>query len=189
MIKFFVFLILLGVLAFAVYDSIIDVPDGSVGVVTFRRAHLGPIPTSPRILQPGLHLTLPVLARYQTYNTRLQTILLDVPIAPGNTFRLTAQVRLDPDSAVYVHMRLGPSYLKEYPIRLSLTAYMQNEIYATRGDILDANSQQRLLQTITSEFARNGLILDEAILTRLGKIDLKPEHRDTSESDTDEDGN
>lgn len=185
--RFLIVLILLALLGFVVYDSIIDVPDGYAGVSTFRRSHLGRISTAPRILPPGLHLSLPLLTRMQLYNTRIQVILIDVPIAAGQTFRLTAQVRLDPDSAVVVHHRLGPNYLQDPPIRSALTALMQNEIFATHGKISSSESQEQLLSAISGELSRKGLILEEAILTRLERLDLKEETPAVEESDTDED--
>ena len=186
--RFLILVFLLCVLGFLVYDSVIAVPDGSVGVITFQRSRLGPISTRPRTLDPGLHLSLPLLTRLQLYNTRVQMLVLNATVGDGTTFRLTAQVRLDPDSAVEVHQRLGPNYLQDQ-ISKTVTALIENEIYdKTGGNLVSAESQQKLLNAVGVTLARDGFYVDQAILTRLDRMEIREEtHADDRESDTDED--
>ena len=184
--RFIVFLILVALLSVIVYDSVVSVPDGYAGIASIRIRRLAPILGSPRTLEPGLHLSLPFFTGLQLYSTRVQMLYIDVPVENKKIFRLTAQVRLDSDSAAAVHSRLGPNYLQEV-MKPTLRAIIEKQIYAGRGNLSLSESQQQLLDAVRQTLALDGLALDQAILTRLEDIDLKDAQPDDGESDTDED--
>lgn len=183
--KFLICLILIGVFGFIGYDSVIAVPDGYAGVATYRVSRLGPISTAPRTLRAGLHLSLPLVTRLTLYNLRVQILVLQVPLGEGKIFQMTAQVRLDPDSAVLVHQKRGPQYIKEQ-IQPWLTELMKNKIYENRGRLSTVERQDDLLSAIRQDLALDGLVLERAFLTRLEHLELKEEPAAEQGSDTDE---
>ena len=186
--KFLIFLILIGLLGFVGYDSIKAVPDGTVGVATYRVSRLGPISAAPRALHSGLHLSLPFVTRLTIYNIRVQILVLQVPLGEGKIFQITAQVRLDPDSAVLVHQKRGPKYIEEQ-IRPWLTELMKNKIYENRGHQSTDERQDDLLAAVRQDLALDGLVLERAFLTRLEHLELKEDSTAVQGSDTDEDQN
>lgn len=188
--RFLIVFILFSILCFIVYDSIKAVPDGYVGVETFRVNRLGPLSTAPRALTSGLHLSLPLLTRLHLYNTRVQMLILQVPVGAGKVFQMTAQVRLDPDSAVALHLKRGPDYMLD-SIKPWLTELMKGKIFDSRGRMDSPEQQAWLLDTVEQDLSLDGLSLERAFLTRLEHLELgdaggKAANAD-EESDTDED--
>lgn len=186
--RFLVFLILFALLCLVVYDSVVAVPEGYTGVATIRVRRLAPLLGSPQNLDPGLSLSLPFVTTLQLYSTRVHMLYVDVPIPDRKIFRLTAQVRLNSDSAVLLHQRIGPNYLNDV-MKPTLRAVMEKEIYAGHGNMSMAENQQQLLDAVAHVLALDGLTLDRAILTRLEHLELKDEQSTSEsgeESDTDE---
>jgi len=179
--RFFLFLILLALLAGVVYSSIAAVPDGSVGILSMRIPPPRFFKLSPS-LSPGLHLVLPVVTRVHLYSIRVRMLSLDVPIDGGKKFRLTAQVRLDPDSAPAIHRRLGPNYLDDVT-RPTVQAILEREVYRAGGDVSHPEHQQQIYSAIAGALASDGLWLDQAILARLEMVHLTEEEFDSSDTD------
>lgn len=185
--RFLVFLVFIGILGLIVYDSVLAVPDGYIGVATYRIGRLGAISTAPRKLDSGLHLSLPFLTRLHLYSDRVQMLTLQVPVGGGKIFQMTTQVRLDPDSAVAVHLKHGPRYLED-KVKPWLTELMKNKIYETHGNMNTVQQQDLLESAVREDLSLDGLHLERAFLTRLEHLELVNDQPATAEeSDTDED--
>lgn len=177
---------MLAAIGYLVYDSVLAIPDGAVGLTTSRIQNLGPIPTAPRILGPGLHAGIPVITHLKLYNTRVQIMVLDVPVGNGAKFRLTAQARLDPDSVVVVDRRMGQNYMKEVIVP-TLSAVMEKEIYASRGDLVSGESQQKILDAVRTAMSLDGLTLDQAVLTHIERLEFNSKPPADSSADESDD--
>ena len=175
---FFLFIVIVTSLG---YYSLIHIPDGHVGIVTVTIPTAGSVTVAPRMVRSGLHLSWPWVSSVRLYSTRAQMLNADVPSSKG-AFRLTAQVRLDPDSALAVHDRLGPSYLRKV-ISPTVSALVEKEIDLAGETIDSPAAHQRLREALATELSLDGLHLDEAILRRTnadadGESDAEPDSDD-----------
>lgn len=177
---FLILILLIGLVGGVTYLSLAPVPEGQVGIATLAIPSFGSAPRPVRLLTPGLHFTCPGVTHVRLYNTRVQMLYVDVPLNTGSTFRLTAQVRLDSDSAVSIHQRLGPGYLREV-VRPTLSAILERELYASGGAVDDPIIQDRIRDTLRQSLSIEGLHLDEAVLTRFDRVTLIDERSDTDE--------
>lgn len=179
--RFIAVLILLGIFALVVRGSLVPIPDGNLGVATSAFPDLKLVPTAPRALLPGVHLALPYMTRLQLYNTRVRMMSLHVPAGPGKFYDLTAQIHISSDSAVDLHVKLGPNYL-DNAIRPTLQALLKDEIYEGASKSSGV-SEERLRAEMTQMLSKNGMVLDEMILTLIGNAAAN----ENGESETDED--
>jgi len=183
---FLILLTLISIFCVVVYDSVVAVPDGYVGVTTCRLRRFGPIATAPRTLDPGLHLSLPLLTRLSLYNTRIQMLVLQVPVGEGKIVQMTGQVRIEPDSAVILHQKRGPNYLAE--VRPWLTEIFKGKISEAHGRLGSPEIRQDILDTVEQALAADGIAFDRPpFLTLLEHLSLNLDPPTEEESDTDED--
>lgn len=179
--RFVLIVVLLGIGYLFVQASFIDIPDGHVGVATNRFPGLRAVYFSARSMPPGVHLSIPFLSRIHLYSTRLRILTLDVEKDDVTRYRMSAQIRLIPDSSVLVHDRLGPDYLS-VSLGPLLSAHLQDEVFSVAAGVVGAGAEH-LKQSLDGVLARNGFILEGVLVTQIGRADAS----DDKETGPDED--
>lgn len=183
MIRFMIILFLAVVVCLGAYYSVVFIPDGKVGVLVCHAPNLNRLCPPSHSLMPGIHLTRPFVSQLRLYDTRMQILLIDVPLGGTRTARFTAQVRLNSDSAVWVDRNMGQSYMHD-KVRPHAAAVLEKESYRLDGCIVSEDGQQQVIRAIGEALSRDGVFLDEAVLTRLEKLEFSDEDTDEEASDT-----